>query len=212
MFEFFYKLAAVRRDQHRGADFVEFLEQMEQAQAEFRIEIAGRFIGEQKLGPRDHRAGDGEALLLAARQGRRADLKRIGQANPFEQLADLCGNLGLGETGNAQGQGDIIKRVEMIEQAEILKHHADLSAQGGKLMARHCGGVAIQQGDQAPRRPMGEIQQPEQGRLAGAARPGQKMKRSGVEREVYIAQDFGAVAVAHADILETNQPNPPPAK
>ena len=55
----------MRRDHDRCAGTVQFLEQPQQAAREGRVDVAGRLVGEQQLGPNDQRAGDGGALLLA---------------------------------------------------------------------------------------------------------------------------------------------------
>ena len=117
----------------------------------------------------------------------------------------MIGDFALGQPGDAQRQGDIFERREMIEQAEVLKHHADTAAQGGQLPALRGRDVAIEQGDQSSRRPVGEIEQLEQRRFAGAAGAGQIMKRPGLEGKTYVVQHFGPRVVAHAHILETNQ-------
>ena len=46
-----------------------------------RVERAGRLVGEQDLGPRDQRAGDRDALLLAARELARQVLGAVGEAD-----------------------------------------------------------------------------------------------------------------------------------
>src|ERR1700685_2115651 len=58
-------------DDHRRARFVELDEQPQQALTEIGIDVAGGLIGEQKLRPRDHRARNRRALLLAAGEDRR---------------------------------------------------------------------------------------------------------------------------------------------
>jgi hypothetical protein len=49
----------VRGDDHGGAGLVHLDEQAQQPVGELRIDIAGRFVGEQQLGPADQRARDG---------------------------------------------------------------------------------------------------------------------------------------------------------
>ncbi len=44
----------------------ELAEELEDHLAGVRVEVAGRFVGEDDLGIVDQRAGDGDALLLAA--------------------------------------------------------------------------------------------------------------------------------------------------
>ena len=78
----------VGRDDHRRAEPVERGEQMQQPLGHVGVDVAGRLVGDQQLGPGDHRAGDGDALLLAARQGRRPGAGAVGEADPGEHLAD----------------------------------------------------------------------------------------------------------------------------
>src|SRR5262249_10226409 len=61
----------VGRDHDRGPRLVQLDEQAQQALRQIWIDVAGGLVGEQELRPRDHRARDGGALLLAARQHRR---------------------------------------------------------------------------------------------------------------------------------------------
>src|SRR5712692_10798458 len=61
----------VGRDHDRGTRFVELDEQAQQALRQIGIDVAGRLVGEQQLRPRDHRARDRGALLLAAGEHRR---------------------------------------------------------------------------------------------------------------------------------------------
>ena len=56
----------------RGAEPVHLLEQAQQPQRHRVVDIAGRLVGEQQVGPRDDGARDGDALLLATRKRRRA--------------------------------------------------------------------------------------------------------------------------------------------
>ena len=57
----------MRRHHHGGAQPVERFEQADQLERHFRIDIARRFVCHEHVGAADHRAGDGDALLFAAR-------------------------------------------------------------------------------------------------------------------------------------------------
>src|SRR5438132_6842081 len=61
----------VGRDHDRGTRFVELDEKAQQALRQIGIDVACRLVGEQQLRPRDHRARDRGALLLAAGEHRR---------------------------------------------------------------------------------------------------------------------------------------------
>ena len=42
-----------------------------------RVDVAGRLVGEQQVGPHDERAGDGGTLLFAARENRRQHMHPV---------------------------------------------------------------------------------------------------------------------------------------
>ena len=77
----------VGRDDDRRAEPVERGEQVQQALGHVGIDVAGRLVGDEQLGPVDHRAGDRDALLLAARQRRRPGAGAVGEPDPGEHLA-----------------------------------------------------------------------------------------------------------------------------
>src|SRR5689334_4931032 len=77
-------------DDDGGAGLVEFDEQPQQPPAERRIDAAGRLVGEQQLGPRDHGAGDGGALFFAARQDRRQRVHALAEPDPFQEVDHLA--------------------------------------------------------------------------------------------------------------------------
>jgi hypothetical protein len=62
------------------------------------VEVAGRFVGQDQLGLRDQRAGDRDALLLAARQLARPVLGAVRDADPVHHLVDAALALGGGDT------------------------------------------------------------------------------------------------------------------
>src|SRR5580700_1421049 len=76
-------------DEDRRSGLVKLDEKAEQALAEVGIDVAGRFVGKQKLGPSDHGARNGGALLLAAGQNRRQRIDAVPETDPFQQLHDL---------------------------------------------------------------------------------------------------------------------------
>ena len=93
-----------------------------------RVEIAGRLVGQQQARRVDQRAGDGDALLLAAGElaGRIAlavaeaeQLQR--RARPLEAVAAV----GRGRRGIEQRQRDVLDRAGARQQVEALEHEAE---------------------------------------------------------------------------------------
>ena len=91
----------VGRDHHRGPKLVQLLEQIEQTHADGVVNIAGRFVGKQQPRPVDHRAGDGDALLLSARQGRRLGVQVLAQSDPVKQFHHMLTDFRLRGAGHA---------------------------------------------------------------------------------------------------------------
>src|SRR6266511_4968844 len=71
-------------DHDRGARLVELDEQPQQPLRKIGIDVAGRLVGEQQLRPRDHRARDRGALLLAAREHRRERPHALAEPDPIQ--------------------------------------------------------------------------------------------------------------------------------
>ena len=142
-----------------GAELVQRVEQIEQPPRHVRIDVAGRLVGDERFGPADHRAGDGDALLLAARKRRGAGAGAVGEADPGEHLPDRRLQILVLDPGDAQRQRDIVEGREMRDQPEILEDHADPAAEAGQPRARHGDDILAEQADQAAARPLREVEQ-----------------------------------------------------
>src|SRR5579859_3856806 len=92
----------------------------------------------------------------------------------------------------------------MIEQSEILEHHSNAPADGGKIPAPCRCHVFAEQGYQAARWGLGDIDELQERRLARAGKTGQKGKRTSFQGECDVAQDFWPRAISHADIFKSN--------
>ncbi len=161
-----------------------------------------------RSGRADHGARDGDALLFAARKRGGLGLHAFAEPDPGQQFPDIAGVIGLVPSGQAQRQSDIFKCREMVQQAEILKHHADSPADGRKIAAPGGGHVLPEQGDQAPAGRLGDVNQLQKRGFARARQAGQKGKGARLQDEGDVAQDLGPGAVAHADIFKTNHEAP----
>ena len=111
-------------------------------------------------------------------------------------------NLVILRPGDFQRQRHIFKGGEMIKQAEILKHDADLAAHGRQIIARNARNFLVEQRNQASAWPMGKGEQFEQGTFPRARRAGEKMKGSGLQVKTDIAQHLRSEAISHSDIFK----------
>ena len=69
-----------------------------------RVEVAGRLVGEHDRGPRDERAGDGDALLLAAGQLARAVRAAVVEADGVDERARATRGRACGRRSTAAGR------------------------------------------------------------------------------------------------------------
>ena len=117
----------VGHDHDGGALAIEFLHERHQFERGAAVERAGRLVGEQHLGVVHQRAGDGDALLLAAGELGRPVFHPLGESHAGQRLGGLGTALGAGHAGIDHGQLDIAERIEPLQQVELLKHESDLA-------------------------------------------------------------------------------------
>ena len=103
---------------------------------------------------------------------------------------------------HAQGQGDVLVGGQVVEEAEILEHHAHAAADAREVILGDARHVLAEKRDQAAGRLHREQDEAKQRRLAGAGGAGEELEGIGLDREGQVAQDLGTHAVAHAHILE----------
>src|SRR5688572_16551424 len=121
-------LGLVRNHQDGDPGLVELDEEFHDLERALGIEVAGRLVGEQDFGIGHQRAGDGDALLLAARQlGRRVVGPRH-EADPVERLERRLAPRGLAFAAIDQRQLDVLHRAGPREQVETLEHEAEILA------------------------------------------------------------------------------------
>ena len=98
-----------------------------------RVEVAGRLVGEDDGRPRGQGAGDGDALLLAAGELRRAVAGAVGEPDACRAAAAIRAPLRRAAR-EAQRQRDVLGGRERRQQVEGLEDEADaVAAQPGEL-------------------------------------------------------------------------------
>jgi hypothetical protein len=112
---------------------------MQQPLRHFGIHVAGRFVGNEQVGPVDHCTGDGDALLLATGKRRRPGAGPVCETDPGKHFAHRTFDLLVAATGNPQRQGNIIERRQVADQPEVLKDDTDLSPIVWQRLARRFG-------------------------------------------------------------------------
>ena len=189
-------------DDHRGAQPVQFDEQPIDPQRHLMIDIAGRLVSQQDLGTANDRAGYGQTLLLATGQGRGQGGHVIAKPDPGQQFGDVVAILGWLVASNPQRQGGVVEGREVVQQQQILEHHADPPAHGGQIAGRHAGDVLAEQPHLTGRGLGGQVDQLEQRAFAGAGGSRDEVERPARQRQRDPAEDLRAAPIAHRDVVE----------
>jgi hypothetical protein len=131
------------------------------------IQITGRLVGKQQPRAQDQGAGQGNPLLLPARQLHRTVVQALGKPHSFEHFpGDLLGLT----PGYALDQGrhhGVLQRVELGQQVMELEHEPDGAvAERRQLVGRKGADILAADVDAALGRSVQGSQQVEQGALA----------------------------------------------
>ena len=135
-----------------------------------RVEVAGRLVGKEHGRPRDERATDRHALLLAARQLRGPVRAPVGQPHLRDERVDpVVVRLRAREL---QRQGHVLLRRQHRQQVEELEDEADVAAAQFRQLAVVHGRDVLAVDLHGPRRRAVEAgEQVHERRLARARRP-----------------------------------------
>ncbi len=137
----------MRREQHRRAGLMDFLEEPEDVDRELRIEVACRLVREEKRGLADDRARDGDALLLAAAEHACRIAPAPTQADAIERFADARTNEPLREPEHLERDRDVLVDRPRRDELEILKHAPDVAPQKRDRIGGEARDVATHEED-----------------------------------------------------------------
>ena len=145
--------------------------------AEFGIEIGERLVEQQAARPDDERAGERDALLLAAGELIGFAVGVGAHAHGLERLAGAAPDFVLRHLALLEAERDVLRHGHVRPQRVALKHHS-----GIPLVRREASDVFVAKNN-FPR--VGQVETREaaqQRRLAAAARPKEEEKLAGIDR------------------------------
>ena len=154
------------------------LEQLEDACGIVGIQVAGRFVGQEKGGTVDERAGDGGALHLATAHLVRKGMGAFGESDEVEHFRRPRASVACAVAAKEQRKFDVLDRGHGRQEIEKLKDDAEAFApvdgergiigpvQGEVHDKDFAGGGLIEAAEQI-----------EEGAFAAAARPGHRTER-----------------------------------
>src|SRR5690606_32933808 len=170
---------------------------------EGRVEVAGGFVGHQQRRLGNDRPGDAHALLLAGRQLGRQRLLAVPQAHAFEHRAHALADVSTAGAAQDQRQGDVLADGAVGQQSVVLVDHADLAPVQGDLAATHALQVALAQQHGPAAGTLGQVDQLQQGALAGTRVPGDEQHLALVHAKADVDQGLVPAGVLLADVLES---------
>ncbi len=168
------QLQIVGRDKQRYTDFVESLEQFHDFERQFRVQIAGRLVGNHQWRSGYHRPGDTDALLFAGRQGNRVLLFFLEQTDLIERCPHPPPGFTVPEALNYKRQRNVVVHRPVMEQLVVLEDHADVAPEAGDAAPADTVCILTIDDDLASRRPLDQGDEPQQGALAGPRVSGQE--------------------------------------
>ena len=169
------------------------------------VERAEGLVEQQHLGLGDQSAGQGNALLLAARQLARLALLEPRQPDQGQHVAHPPGDLARRRAAHREAEGDVVEHGHVGKQRVVLEHHADAATAHRDVLHRYPadGDFAAVGLDKA-----GDGAQ--QGGLAAAAGAQQRTERAVGEVEGDAIERRGlAVALGDAVDLDRAHRSPP---
>ena len=195
----------MRGDQDGLAHPVQFHQQRQDAQRHLPVHVAGGLIGQDHIGIDDHCAGESGTLAFPPRQLRGQGVRQVAEANPSQQICKVLRRAFA--VGHGEGQRHVGGQCQVVEEFAVLMHDPDAAAGAGHIIARQRGHIAVKQRHAAAGGLKLGIGQLEEGRLARAGRPGQKMERPGGEPQRDISQKVPA-AIAVSRVFEGDHDSP----
>ena len=182
---------------------VQAVENLHHLVAHLAVEVPGRLIGEEDAGAANDRAGDRDALLLAARELGREVTGSRDERPTRSSAASAAAGARDAPSADKQRQLDVVDHREIAQQVELLKDEADLAvAQPGQRAVAMAVDPRAVELDLARARLVEQADEIEQRALAAARRAHHRNKLALGDVEIDVVErrrldPLGAVQLAH---------------
>jgi hypothetical protein len=184
---------------------VQLVQQRHDPLARARVEVARRLVREDDRRPPEQRAGDRDALALAAGELRRHVPRAMAEAHAVERRRRLRPPLRRTPPRVQQPSGDVVERGHPVEQEELLEDEADpMGADGRELRLPHRRHVVPGDAHDAARGALERAHDVQQRGLARAGRPDHRreLPRGDRQRDAVEDVDRPGIGLPHAVELE----------
>ncbi len=148
---------------------VDLAQQLKDAAGRAIVEVPGWLVRNEHKRVVDERAGDRDALLLAARKLARKCLGFRRESHLRQQAIDFDGNARRRRASDLERERDVGVRRAIVEESEVLEDHAELPAQSGHIPSLERCGIHAAHANLASGGALFHEDHLEQRALAGAA-------------------------------------------
>ncbi len=155
--------------------------------------IQGRrwFVADDQAGFMDERAGEGDALLLAAGKLTRKGLGTVSKSQSVQQLASPFDGLGAFHAGGEQGYGGVFGGIQRREQIVLLEDKAEIAPpEQHALLLRHPGETLSKQRHVAGGRVKQSGDDRDEGSFAAAAGPDEEAELAACGGVIHATEHF----------------------
>ena len=130
----------VVRDEERGdAEAVERGAQLiAHVAAQRGIEVGQRLVEQEDAGLDDERAGEGDALLLAAGEALHRAVRGVGESDGGEGVEGAAFAIGLVHAAGFEAEGDVLADPQVREERVVLEDHAEVAG-----LRRSCAVMSV---------------------------------------------------------------------
>src|SRR6185436_14807658 len=129
-------VGVVRGEADRGTAGVQLVEHLHHRFTALRIQVAGRLVGEDDRRTAGDGAGDGDELLVTARQRPRTLLGARGEADARQGGVDAGAALLAADAAQGQRILDVLVDRHVANQVEALEDQPDVDVAHAGLLAR----------------------------------------------------------------------------
>ena len=181
---------------------VDLLEEREDVDRQMRVQVARGLVREDQRGLGHDRARHRDALLLAAREVRRALPTSPREADALEGLHHTRADQALGHIQDLERDRDVLEHRPMLDDLEVLKDDAQVAAQEGNRLGGEPRDVPTAEEDAPLVDRMLSVDELQERALARAARARDEEELATLDRQVETAQRRRVAPKVFMNVLE----------
>jgi hypothetical protein len=177
---------------HRGPELgLQVLDLGAHVRTQLRVEVRQRLVHQEGLRPADEGAGQGDALLLAAREALRLAVEQSLELHHPRDLGHPFPDLLLGLALGSEREGEVVAGPEVRVERVELEDHGDVALRRRQVVDERPTDADVARG-----LPLQACHRAQGRRLAAPGRPEHHEQLAVADRQVHVLHRDGAVGVA----------------